>query len=189
MKSTHAERIQFQRERIRAFLAGTERKLVVDIQGLSHRETCLLLYGGRWQEFLVGVRFLVTLALYACPLPGVKNWVYRLMGYRIGKGVYIAPGCFLDVSNIGLLTIGDSVVMGMGSAIATHERHRDILVLGRVDIGDGVLLGGLSVVRAGTRIGAGAELDMMLNVSRHVAPGERVLSSRNGRPVPRFPED
>lgn len=186
--TTHALRIASERERIRQFLAGTQRKIVVDVQGLSHKEICRLLYGGPILEIGVGLRYLVSLMLYACPFPHLKNAVYRAMGVRVGKDAYIAPGCYLDVVHPKLLTIGDKAVLGMGSAVATHERCRDVLVLGRVDIGAGAVLGGMSVVRAGTRIGANAELDMMLNVSRNVAPGERVPSPRNGKALPPIPE-
>jgi len=108
---------------------------------------------------------------------------------KVGKDAYIAPACYLDVVHPSLLTIGRDAVLGMGSAVATHERRRDVLVLGRVDIGDGAVLGGMSVLRAGTRVGARAELDMMLNVSRNVAHGERVPSPRNGKPLPPLTED
>lgn len=183
------ERIRAERERIRRFLSGTQRKIVVDVQGLSHKEICGLLYGGPVAEIGVGIRYVLSLMLYACPFPGIKNMVYRAMGVKVGRDAYIAPGCYLDVVHPRLLSIGEKAVLGMGSSVATHERCRDVLVLGRVDIGSGAVLGGLSVVRAGTRIGERAELDMMLNVSRNVAAGERVPSSRNGKPVPPIPED
>ncbi|MBK8803166.1 MAG: hypothetical protein IPN71_14140 [Fibrobacteres bacterium] len=186
--TSHAQRLASERERIRQFLAGSQCKIVIDVQGLSHREICGLLYGGGLAEIGVGIRYVLALMLYACPFPGIKNLVYRAMGMHVGKGAYISPGCYLDVVHPGLLTIGDNAVLGMGSAVATHERCRDVLVLGRVEIGSGALVGGMSVVRAGTRIGANAELDMMLNVSRNVAPGERVPSPRNGRPLPPLPE-
>ncbi|MCB9497119.1 MAG: hypothetical protein H6686_09585 [Fibrobacteria bacterium] len=181
-------RVEAARRQVAEFLAGADRRVILDIAGMSHRETCGLLYGGPLRQLLVGWRYLASLSLYICPFAGLKVLIYRLMGMRIGRNVYIAPGVYLDIVHPKLLEIGDDVVLGMGVSVVTHERSGRTMTLGRVSIGKGAVVGGLSLVRAGVRIGAGAEIDSMLNIARSVKAGEIVASARNGKAVPSVPD-
>jgi UDP-3-O-[3-hydroxymyristoyl] glucosamine N-acyltransferase len=114
------------------------------------------------------------------PLAGLKCVIYRLLGVRIGKNVYISPGTFIDMIAPGLISIGDNVMIGMGAKIAAHERTMQTLSLGRVRIGNGVTIGGLSIIRHATRIGDNAQIDILCNISRNVPENARVASQRNG---------
>ena len=172
---------------IRSFLSGHDRKVIVDIEGMTHGHTCGLLYGGPWKRLGVGWRYLASLALYINPFPGFKVFVYRRMGMKIGRNVYISPGVYLDIVHPELLELGDNVIIGMGASIATHERSMHTMTLGRVTIGNNVVVGGLSLIRAGVRIGDGAEIDAMMNITRSVKAGARVVASRNGQLPPTLP--
>jgi acetyltransferase-like isoleucine patch superfamily enzyme len=75
----------------------------------------------------------------------------------------------------------------MGAVLTTHTRSRTTLSVGRIDVGDDVIIGGMALVREGIRIGAGAEIDATLHLTRNVRPGEKLVAPRNGTSV-RAPE-
>jgi acetyltransferase-like isoleucine patch superfamily enzyme len=64
--------------------------------------------------------WLHVLAMYA-PFNSWRLFFYRLRGIRIGRGVYIVQGCFLEESRPWLITIEDNVRIGAGVIIATHD--------------------------------------------------------------------
>jgi hypothetical protein len=90
-------------------------------------------------------------------IPTLYSLWLRLFGSRIGRFTYWAAGTrILDRS---FLDIGDGVVFGAGTRIAPHLVVRDPegameLHLGRIRIGHRAIIGGYSVLAAGTRIAA-----------------------------------
>ncbi len=82
----------------------------------------------------------------------LKVFVYRLLGFKIGKGVYIAPDVILDSQFPKLVEIGDYVVLGWGTKIFTHDYNGVYYRVGRVKIGMGTVVGGFSFIRAGVTI-------------------------------------
>lgn len=61
-----------------------------------------------------------VLAMYA-PFNSWRIFFYRLRGVRIGKGVYIVQGTFLEESRPWLIEIHDGVRIGAGVIMATHD--------------------------------------------------------------------
>jgi len=82
----------------------------------------------------------------------IKIFLYRLIGIKIGKGVYISPDVILDSQFPALLEIGDYVVLGWGAKIFVHDYNGIIYRIGRVKIGTGTVVGGFSFIRAGVNI-------------------------------------
>ncbi len=88
-------------------------------------------------------------------VPGIYALWLRLWGSRIGRLVYWSPGVmFTDRS---FLHIGHDVVFGAGARLSAHvlmkgKDGRLQLVLAPVKIGDRALVGGYSLLTAGTEI-------------------------------------
>jgi hypothetical protein len=105
-------------------------------------------------------------------VPGLYAVWLRLWGARIGKLVYWTPG--LRILDRPLLEIGDRVVFGAGVKIVPHiimpnKPGQLVLRVGTVRIGDDVLVGGYSLLLAGSWIGPG-----------EASPGKRELAPFTG---------
>lgn len=61
-----------------------------------------------------------VLAMFA-PFNSWRIFFHRLRGTKIGRGVQIVQGCFLEESRPWLLEIEDNVTIGAGAIIATHD--------------------------------------------------------------------
>jgi hypothetical protein len=85
-------------------------------------------------------------------VPGVYSWWLRMWGSRVGKLTYWAPQTM--ILDRGFLEIGDQVVFGAGVRLNPHVMDSD-LCLAPVKIGDGAMIGGYSLLTAGTEIAAG----------------------------------
>jgi len=77
-------------------------------------------------------RTLQAIAMSYLPIPAsVRVALHRTRGVKIGKNVFIGPGCFLDVTRPDLLTIEDHVSLAGQVTILTHsdptEPLREIL--------------------------------------------------------------
>jgi hypothetical protein len=85
-------------------------------------------------------------------VPGIYSLWLRLWGSRIGALTYWAPGTI--ILDRGFLEIGDKVVFGAGVRINPHVMENSLL-LAPVKIGDSTMIGGYSLLTAGTEIAAG----------------------------------
>ena len=86
-------------------------------------------------------------------VPGIYSLWLRLWGSRIGGLTYWAPGTL--ILDRGFLDIGDKVVFGAGVRINPHVMENNSLLLAPVKIGDDAMIGGYSLLTAGTEIAAG----------------------------------
>ncbi len=89
-------------------------------------------------------------------IPGLYSLWLRGWGSRVGKLTYWAPQTI--ILDRGFLDIGDHVVFGAGVRLNPHVIERDpepTLRLARVKIGDDAMIGGYSLLTAGTEIAAG----------------------------------
>lgn len=111
-----------------------------------------------WASFQCQVLFLrfpvleETLRL----IPGLYSLWLRGWGSRIGKLTYWAPQTI--ILDRGFLDLGDHVIFGAGVRLNPHVIERDsepTLRLAPIKIGDGSMIGGYSLLTAGTEIAAG----------------------------------
>lgn len=89
-------------------------------------------------------------------IPGLYSLWLRGWGSRIGRLTYWAPQTL--ILDRGFLDIGDHVIFGAGVRLNPHVMERDLeplLRLAPVRIGDGAMIGGYSLLTAGTEIAAG----------------------------------
>jgi hypothetical protein len=85
-------------------------------------------------------------------VPGLYSLWLRMWGSQIGKLTYWAPQTI--ILDRGFLEIGDQVVFGAGVRLNPHVMNR-YLCLAPVKIGDSAVIGGYSLLTAGTEIAAG----------------------------------
>jgi hypothetical protein len=88
-------------------------------------------------------------------VPGLYSQWLRLWGAKIGRFTYWSPGTL--ITDRSFLTIGDNVVLGAGVRLNPHVVAKGKngtleLLLARVIIGDRVMVGGYSLLTAGTEI-------------------------------------
>jgi hypothetical protein len=88
-------------------------------------------------------------------IPGVYSLWLRLWGARIGRLTYWSPGTV--ITDRSFLCIGDDVVFGAGVRLNAHVLAKDMegkmeLLLATLKIGDRVIVGGYSLLTAGTEI-------------------------------------
>ncbi len=89
--------------------------------------------------------------------PGLYSLWLRVWGSRLGRLTYWAPGTF--VSDRSFLIIGNDVVFGAGVRLIPHliqraESGKLELCLAKIEIGDRVVVGGFSILGAGTVVQA-----------------------------------
>lgn len=73
-----------------------------------------------------------------CVLTPVRIGLYRLCGFRIGKGCFIGMKCYLDDLCVDNIVIGDNVTISYGVYFACHgpkQEHRRIFIKNGVYIG------------------------------------------------------
>jgi hypothetical protein len=89
-------------------------------------------------------------------IPGLYSLWLRAWGSRIGTVTYWAPGTV--ILDRGFLEIGDRVVFGAGVRINPHvmeKTTKPMLRLSPITIGDDAVIGGYSLLTAGTEIASG----------------------------------
>jgi acetyltransferase-like isoleucine patch superfamily enzyme len=126
---------------------------------------------GLWRYGIIG-----GLGWAAYHLPGSfpKASAYRLLGAKIGRRVYLAPGVILDPLYPELIELDEDCFLGLGCRIYTHEYTATSFRLGRVRVGQGSVVGGHATVRSGVTIGAKATVGFDSLVNRDVRDGATV---------------
>jgi acetyltransferase-like isoleucine patch superfamily enzyme len=142
-------------ERLRRFLRGdTPERLFTVRTGHPSSPTGFCWCDGRpvaaLAVYLRGAALGIVMRL---PWSGLKVWVLRRLGARIGRNVYISVGAWIDPVFPQLLAIEDDVFIGMGARILTHEFRIDEFRAGKVVIRRGAMVGGFSLIACGLEIG------------------------------------
>ena len=181
-KHQKREMIREARKRIAEFPKTGQKKLMIDIAGLSHREVAKIIYGGIISRICIMLRYCIAVLLYPLSFSSVKIFVYRLMGVKIGRNVYIGPAVYVDVLNPRLITIGNNIMIGMGVTMVIHERTMKTLTIGRIEIKDNVTIGGATLVRAGITIENGAEIDALVNLNKNIRKHAKIINL-NGKEI------
>jgi non-ribosomal peptide synthetase-like protein len=94
-------------------------------------------------------------------------WALRMLGARIGKGVYMNT---TDVTEFDCVRIGDQSELNAWCGPQTHLFEDRVMKIGRVDIGAGVTVGARSTILYDTQVGDDARLGPMTLVAK----GERL---------------
>jgi len=102
--------------------------------------------------------------------------LYRLRGTKIGKNVFIGPGCFLEESRPDLITIEDNVSLAPHVKVITHDSSyhgiepRIPIIRGRVIIKRGAFVGTGSIILPGVTIGERSIIGAGSVVTKDIPP-------------------
>ncbi|MBL0386950.1 acyltransferase [Tumebacillus sp. ITR2] len=114
------------------------------------------------------------------PFVGVKNWIYRtFLRMEVGKQTAVALMVMMDIMFPELIKIGSNSIIGYNTTILSHEYLIHEYRLGRVTIGDNVMIGANSTLLPGITIGDGAVVAAGSLVNRDVPAGAFV----GGNPI------
>ena len=109
-------------------------------------------------------KYLNVVIIPNIPFSNLRVSCYRLIGFNIGKNVFIGMKCYLDDMDIEKTTIEDGVTISYGCYFACHgknQSHTTITVKKRAYIGmrcniisgkNGITIGKDSIIGAGTLV-------------------------------------
>ncbi|WP_202320064.1 acyltransferase [Archaeoglobus neptunius] len=123
--------------------------------------------------------FLHSMAM-SIPLGRAKRALYRLRGTKIGRGVDIANGVFIEDSFPELIEIEDGVDIGPGVIILAHDSSahcidsRIPITLKPVVVKRNAYIGARAVILPGVTVGESAIVAAGAVVTRDVPPGKIV---------------
>lgn len=83
-------------------------------------------------------KWLTNVVAANCPFNCIRILIYRICGFKIGKGSFIGMRCYLDDMCYDLLSIGKNVTISYGVYFACHgknQEHNSILIEDNVYIG------------------------------------------------------
>lgn len=129
------------------------------------------------QRFLrIAVNKILNILARFMIIPFFRNLLYRMMGIRIGKRVFIGLDCYLDDQFPELITIGDDTTISIRVAIVAHddsgEKHVDLVAIGK-----NVYVGVGAIILSGVTVGDGAIVGAGAVVTKNVLPGTTVAGS------------
>ncbi len=99
-----------------------------------------------------------------------KNFLYRLVGIKVGRNAAVALGVTMDFFFPQLIELGENCVIGFNATILTHEFLVNEWRTGRTKIGKNVLVGANSTLLAGVTIGDNSIVSAGSLVDRDVPP-------------------
>lgn len=160
MASDLAAKIAVNRAAFLAFFRGSERALEFPVAcPLAERIGFIyaIIFPGK-RKYLFYLRFLIARVAQYIDYSPIKVWLYRRIGMKIGRGVYLAADVILDPHFPELIEIGDYAIIGWGTHLFCHEFDGTKYRLGRITIGRGAVIGGFTLVRSGVTIGENAQI-------------------------------
>src|SRR5271157_5088846 len=119
----------------------------------SERRNSLLDWYRVKNPLRVALNFILIYSARYMPSLGVKNFLYRLTGMKVGEDVAVGLGAVFDIFFPELIEIGDNCIIGYGVTVLAHEFLHEEWRTGRVKIGRNVLIGTNSTLLAGVSIG------------------------------------
>jgi len=114
------------------------------------------------------VNFIVVYAMRFAPSLRVKNFFYRALGARVGRGASVALGALFDVFFPDLIEVGENATIGYNTVVLTHEFLQKEWRKGRVKIGKNAFVGANCTILPGVVIGDNAVVSAMSLVNRDV---------------------
>ncbi len=120
-----------------------------------------------WTEYPLGLlvwkrvrKLLNVVVIPNVPIPKLRIQLYRLVGFRIGKNVFIGMKCYLDDMDPSKTVIEDDAVISYGCYFAIHgvgQEHSEILIKKGAYVGmRSNLIGGKSGIVLGEKAVVGA---------------------------------
>lgn len=128
----------------------------------------------------------------------IRPKIWRKIGCKIGKDVFIGAGCIVDTSNAALIEIEDGVHIAGRSIILCHQRDMSKYFIGveygslpyvrkKVHLKKGCLIGTQSLVMPGVTIGEGAVVGAYSLVTNDI-PAWTIAVGRPAKVVKSVPQ-
>ena len=114
--------------------------------------------------------FCVLYAARFSPSFRFKNFLYRLVGVKVGKDASVGLGVMLDIFFPDQIEIGENVDIGYNTTVLGHEFLVREWRIGRVIIEKDVTIGANCTILPGVIIGEGATVSAMSLVNRDIPP-------------------
>lgn len=159
---------------IKQFLKSNEKILILEYDERylnSVRDYHRILLRNPFKLIIISIAMGIC---YLLPSSEFKNYVYKIIGMKIGKRVSISSGVVFDSGYPQLITIEDGVIIGTEVKLLTHEMTKRTLRIGRIKIKKNVVIGVRSIIRSGIEIGEGSIVAMNSVVNRDVKDKEMV---------------
>ena len=121
-----------------------------------------------FRKYLFYFHFFLSRLAYYIDYSPLKVLIYRSMGVKIGKRVFISPKVYIDVHFPQLITIEDDVILGVGTYLFVHDFINQKYRMGRVHIKTGAVIGAFTKISCGVCIGREANLRASSIVVRDV---------------------
>jgi acetyltransferase-like isoleucine patch superfamily enzyme len=140
---------------IKSFLLSEEKEMefTVDCELKDRIKFIYAVIFPKGTRFLFYLRFFVSRIAYYIDYSPLKVLIYRFIGIKIGKGVFISPEVTIDVHFPKLIQIDDYVILGYGASLVSHDFFNSRYRLGRIEIERGAVIGAQSIIACGVQIG------------------------------------
>lgn len=116
----------------------------------------------------------IQMARYT-PFLRLKNWLYRsLLHMKVGETTSFALMAMPDVMFPEYIEVGHNSIIGYNTTILAHEYLINEYRIGKVKIGDHVMIGANSTILPGITIGDHAIVSAATLVHKDVPPGSFV---------------
>lgn len=123
----------------------------------------------------------IQIARYT-PFIGMKNWLYRtFLRMKVGKQTSFALMVMPDIMFPEKISVGTNTIIGYNTTILAHEYLIHEYRIGKVLIGDEVMIGANTTILPGVKIGDGAVVSAGTLVHKDVPDGAFV----GGNPIDR----
>ncbi len=138
--------------------------------------TCVrwILYNG---IFTIAVRTILPITVMSL----FCRMFFRLLGCRMGRNVYINTP---NLNDPQFLEIEDNVVIGGASDVSCHTFERGRLILGRIRIGEGTVIGAHAYISPNVTIGRRCTIGVNTIIRKnHTIPDGSVIGTPAGLPI------
>ncbi|MCY8236105.1 heptaprenylglyceryl phosphate O-acetyltransferase [Bacillus inaquosorum] len=113
----------------------------------------------------------IQIARYT-PFIGMKNWLYRtFLRMKVGKQTSFALMVMPDIMFPEKISVGTNTIIGYNTTILAHEYLIHEYRIGKVLIGDEVMIGANTTILPGVEIGDGAVVSAGTLVHKDVPAG------------------
>nr|WP_214289414.1 acyltransferase [Bacillus subtilis] len=113
----------------------------------------------------------IQIARYT-PFIGMKNWLYRtFLRMKVGKHTSFALMVMPDIMFPEKISVGTNTIIGYNTTILAHEYLIHEYRIGKVLIGDEVMIGANTTILPGVKIGDGAVVSAGTLVHKDVPDG------------------
>lgn len=180
-----------ERAAFKSFLKSTDKEYFVECTeklGPNNLCVCDIVLADIPSKWKLIRNYLLCRIAESIPLSGMKISIYKLLGAKIGKRVFIAPRTYIDSIYPELLTIEDDALIGVGARIFVHEYTQKGFRIGRVLIKKNAVIGAYAILRSSVTIGEGSLVGMASFVNKDV-PDNSVVAGNPAKPIEKNREE